>query len=140
MAPGSPCRTCGRSHGTAACAPLPPLRPAPLNSRSARPGPPVPGSGPVQRERRDVYHQEPLVGGARHSDPRLTTRDCANRMGVSTNFIIGEIRDGRLAALVVEREGLRTLYRVSEAQLEAYLARYRWIRAERPDAPHEPEP
>lgn len=118
------------------------MAPTPPDARSARPVPVVPGSGPVQRERRNVYTQTPLVGGARYTDPRLTTRDCANRLGVGTNFIIGEIRDGRLDALVVERAGMKTLYRVSEAQLDSYLARHKWRRraaATAPDAPDAPD-
>jgi hypothetical protein len=102
----------------------------------------VPGSGPVLRERRDSAAR-PLIGGARATDPKLTTRDVADRLGVSTNFVIGEIRDGRMAATVIERPGVRSIYRVSELALLDYLRRHQWMstgRAERTDAPHEPQP
>src|SRR5687768_12458869 len=64
---------------------------------NAAPGASVPGSGPVQRERRDP-DQRPLIGGARATDPPLTTRDCADWMGMSREFIRGAIDDGELAA------------------------------------------
>jgi hypothetical protein len=84
----------------------------------------VPGYGSAQRERRDLQSQQPILGGARASDPKLTTRDCADRLGVSPRFIVGEILDGRLAAHARSRQGLRTLYRVSEHDFEAYIRRY----------------
>lgn len=122
------CTSCGTPSGNPACA------------ACRRP---VLGAGPVVRERRDRQTQRPVVGGARATDPRLTTRDVANRLGVSTNFVVEEILNGRLEALVIRREPLRTLYRVSEASLDAYLERHKWTstdRAERADASHEPQP
>lgn len=48
-------------------------------------------------------------GGSAASTPELprlyTTVECAARLGVATGFIVGEIRDGRLRALVCERPG-----------------------------------
>lgn len=78
------------------------------------------------RERRDPQRQAPDAGGRRATDPCLTTRDVANRLGVSTNFVLGEIQDGRLPAIVLERPGARRLYRISEASLSAYLRRHQW--------------
>lgn len=75
-------------------------------------------------DRRDPSRQEPQPEGLRATDPRLTTRDCADRLGVSTGFIIGEIRDGRLAATLCEREGKRTIYRIAPADFEAYQRRH----------------
>jgi excisionase family DNA binding protein len=64
----------------------------------------------------------------------LTTRDIADRLGVSTGFIVGEIRDGRLAALQLRRTGKRTVYRVSEADFDAYVARHWMPASDRPSA------
>jgi excisionase family DNA binding protein len=98
----------------------------------------------MERERRDARRQVPLAGGERASDPRpgphLTTRDVADRLGVSTNFVVEEIQAGRLQALVIRRAGVRTLYRVSDANLDTYLARYQWTStglAERAEPSHE---
>jgi hypothetical protein len=54
----------------------------------------------------------------------LTTRDCAVRLGVATDFIVGEIRDGRLVGRVLTRTTGRTLYRVERPDFEAYIARH----------------
>jgi hypothetical protein len=61
-------------------------------------------------------------------DPNfLSTAQCAALLGnVGTAFVIGEIREGRLAALVIERPGLRTIYRITERQLADYMDKYRW--------------
>jgi excisionase family DNA binding protein len=67
----------------------------------------------------------------RATDPTLKPRDCADRLGVSSGFIIGEIRDGRLRALVIERKGFRTIYRIREEDLQAYLRAHRWHLPER---------
>jgi hypothetical protein len=56
----------------------------------------------------------------------LTTAQCGGRLGTSPDFVVGEIRDGRLAALVIERPGLRTVYRITEAALKTYMTKYRW--------------
>lgn len=137
------CDTCGKALGNPACPACRRAAPSPPPLSSDLPAAAVPGSGPVLRDRRDQAEQKALVGGARATDPRLTTRDVADRLGVSTNFVIGEIRDGRLDAMVVEREGLRALYRISESSLATYLQRHKWTstgRADAPDAPHEPQP
>jgi excisionase family DNA binding protein len=78
-------------------------------------------------DRRHPDRQAPRLQGRRATDPTLTTRDLADRLGVSTAFILGEIRDGRLSALTLSGRGKRTIYRVSEAAFEAYVARY-WTR------------
>lgn len=78
------------------------------------------------QDRRDPSNQRAKPGGRRATDPALTTRQCADRIGVTTEFIIGEIRDGRLRALVIQRPGVRTIYRVSPADFDAYIVRYRW--------------
>jgi hypothetical protein len=60
------------------------------------------------------------------SDEWLTTRQCADRLGVGTNFVVGEIRDGRLLAQVIERPGRKALYRISGQELNRYVLRYGW--------------
>ena len=77
-------------------------------------------------------HHVEMIGGRRSTDPCLTTRDCASRLGVSTEFIRGEIRDGRLKALVIERPPNRLIFRVSERELAEYVRRYQWTTV--PDA------
>ena len=57
----------------------------------------------------------------------LNTRQCADRLGVSTAFIRAEIREGRLvAASVIKRPAKNAVYRVRPADLEAYRRRYEW--------------
>lgn len=75
-------------------------------------------------DRRDPRRQEPKIHGRRISDPTLTTRLCADRLGVSTDFIVGEIRDGRLRAHVRIVPGKRAIYRISEAEFRAYQSRH----------------
>jgi excisionase family DNA binding protein len=54
----------------------------------------------------------------------MTTRQCAERLGISTDFVVGEIRDKRLQAHVIVRDGKRVIYRVSVVDFEAYLRRH----------------
>jgi hypothetical protein len=51
---------------------------------------------------------------------RLTTRQCAEYLGVTTNFIRGEIRDGRLVAVVNVKRGARSLIRIAMVDLKHY--------------------
>lgn len=87
----------------------------------------------MAQERRDPHNQKPILNGERAGDPRdnqawLSTRECADQLGVSTAFVIGEIRDGRLTALVIERPNVRTLYRIRPSALLHYISKYRWDR------------
>jgi len=45
-------------------------------------------------------------------EPPLTTRECANYIGVTTEFIRGAIADGELAAEVVTSGGRRRVPRL----------------------------
>lgn len=57
----------------------------------------------------------------------LSTAQAAALLGgVSTNFVVGEIRDGRLTALVIERPGFRTIYRITDAALAEYMKKFGW--------------
>jgi hypothetical protein len=57
----------------------------------------------------------------------LSTSHCADLMGVSTGFVRGEIRDGRLRASKLLRSGKRPIYRVAPADFATYLAKH-WDR------------
>ena len=51
----------------------------------------------------------------------MTTTDVAKQLGVSSEFIRGEIRDGRLQAIVVKHPGRRrAVIRVTPAQFAEY--------------------
>ena len=63
-------------------------------------------------------------------EPPLTTRECANYIGVTTEFIRGAIADGELAAEVVTSGG-RRLIRVHVDHFHAYLRRIGWRRVPR---------
>lgn len=55
----------------------------------------------------------------------LTTRDCADLLGVSTAFIRGEIDDGRLVADVYDDdEKGRRIIRIDRTDFIAYCKRY----------------
>jgi excisionase family DNA binding protein len=69
----------------------------------------------------------------------LTTRQAATRLGVSTAFVLGEIHDGRLPAIILARPGkARRVYRVTPAALETYRRRYCWSSTKWVDAPAVP--
>lgn len=55
----------------------------------------------------------------------LTTGQCATTLGVSTDYIRGEIRDGRLQAVIIPREprpGRTRAYRAIRIYPEAWAA------------------
>jgi len=53
----------------------------------------------------------------------LTTGECARALGVSPQFIRGEIRDKRLAAIVSKPAGRqRAKYRIAVEDFDAYRA------------------
>lgn len=54
----------------------------------------------------------------------LNTRQCAARLGMSTDFVVGEIHDKRLQAHVIVRNGKRVVYRIAVADFETYLHRH----------------
>lgn len=80
-------------------------------------------------ERRDPGAQRPLPGGTRESDPEtpLTTRDCADWMGVTPEYIRGAIDEGQLAAEAVTVNG-RRLIRIHVDDFREYLQRIGWKR------------
>lgn len=67
-----------------------------------------------------------MLSDARPNPPVLTTRDCADILGMSTGFIRGEIKDGRLPAAVYEPEdgGGRKVYRIDWTDFMAYCAKH----------------
>lgn len=59
----------------------------------------------------------------------LSTRECAEFMGVTTDYIVAAIKDGALRAEAFRPEGVRkTLYRIQEADFVAWLKAGGWKR------------
>lgn len=68
-----------------------------------------------------------LRGGRRATDPPpLSTRECADIIGVSTTYIRTIIEAGELKAERLARPGRRTLYRIHEADFVAWLEAVKW--------------
>lgn len=57
-------------------------------------------------------------------DFTLTSRQCANRLGVSTDFIVAEILDKKLRALIIAGRGKRSIYRISEDDWAVYTLKH----------------
>ncbi len=55
--------------------------------------------------------------------PRFKTSEIADILGVSTDFILDEIKDGRLPAVMNQR-GQRTIYRIELPDFKAYCEKY----------------
>lgn len=76
----------------------------------------------------------PLPGGSRASDPPLTTRACADWMGVTPSWIRSAITegvpvDGRLVTLETEIvPGKRLVYRIHLDRFIAFLRAIKWRR------------
>ena len=88
------CETCGETPPNPAC---------PTCRRSGATGTRTAGrQAPAPVDRREPARQRPIPGGTRRYDPRLapgqdpplTTRDCADWMGLTTEFIRGAIDEG----------------------------------------------
>jgi len=54
---------------------------------------------------------------------KLKTSECAELLGVSTDFILDEIKDGRLPALKTAR-GQRSIYRIEVDDFREYCRRH----------------
>jgi hypothetical protein len=71
-----------------------------------------------------------LVGGRRPTDPSLTTAACVRDINmpdvVDTNFLVGEILEGRLQATVIRRHGKKNIYRVAPVHLQEWKIRCLW--------------
>lgn len=62
-------------------------------------------------------------------EERLSTTACARALGVTGEFIRGEIREGRLKARISKPEGRRRAkYRIDAADFDAYV-REHWPKA-----------
>jgi predicted transcriptional regulator len=85
----------------------------------------------MDRERRRPQQQTARVDGRRDTDPTLTTSDCARRLGVSTKFIVGEIRDARLKASVRSPGRVRKMYRIAPADFDRVHAEILDVRQHR---------
>jgi excisionase family DNA binding protein len=61
--------------------------------------------------------------------PPLSTRECADLIGVSTDFILDAIKDGALRAERLQRRpGARAIYRVFEEDFLGWLKASGWSR------------
>lgn len=94
-------------------------------------------------ERRDPARHRAVPGGSRPDDPPLTTRDCADWLGFSTEWVRHAIEEGQPVAgdgvvrLRAERlvvNGRRT-YRIHLDQFIAFLEAIGWARIPRHAAP-----
>lgn len=79
-------------------------------------------------ERRDPSRQDPLPGGTRAGDPPFTTRECADWMGVTTEYIRQAIESGQLEAETIPTSGRRVMHRVHLDKFIEYLKRIGWKR------------
>lgn len=57
----------------------------------------------------------------------MTPNVCGTAIGVTGEFIRGEIKCGRIAARVLTRDSGRTVYRIDPDDFDAYVKRY-WPR------------
>jgi hypothetical protein len=124
------CDTCGESLGNPLCGACRRYAAKPVPPVQAKRTPLVPGSGPVQRERRNIDRQRPLLGGERVTDPPLTTRDCADWMGMTTEFIRGAVDEKTLEAEDTVINGRRAI-RIHLDDFITYLKRIGWKRLPR---------
>jgi hypothetical protein len=79
---------------------------------SCSPSPAEPARVVEPAERRRVERQRSITGGRRATDPPLTTRACADWMGMGTDYIVDAIKAGDLNAERFGRPGKRAQYRV----------------------------
>jgi hypothetical protein len=77
-------------------------------------------------ERRHPARQRRIAGGARSNDPPLTTRDCADWMGLSTEWVRAAIDEGVRVnghQIRLEAEGVRVNGRqLRRVHLDAFIA------------------
>lgn len=59
----------------------------------------------------------------------LSTSEAAARLGVSANFIVSEIKAGRLRGEVLARPGRRRMFRIPERAIAEYVKKYGWTPA-----------
>jgi len=69
-------------------------------------------------------HKRVVVKPGKWLRPMLTTRDCADVLGVTPKFILGEIQDDRLEAVEFYRPSGRRMYRVSVEGFREYLRKH----------------
>jgi hypothetical protein len=91
-------------------------------------------------DRRDETRQRPIAGGSRATDPPLTTRDIADWMGLTTEWVRGAIDEGLVVGGVLVRLDAETLtvngrrlHRVHLDRFRAFLKAIGWRRI--PSAP-----
>lgn len=62
--------------------------------------------------------------------PKLSPSDCAEVLGVSADYIVGEINEGRLPAHERKYKSGRKRYRVDAGDFAAYIREF-WPKKER---------
>jgi excisionase family DNA binding protein len=73
------------------------------------------------------------------SDAKLSPKQCATYLGVSDDYIVGEIHDGRLPAHERSYDSGRKRYRVDPVKFAAYVEQY-WPEKNRRAHPRTPIP
>ena len=98
----------------------------------------APARPPASGERRDLRHQYAIIGGDRLSDPPLTTRECADWMGFSTDWVRAAIDEGVMIEgelVKLEAETLtingRRVHRIHLDRFVAFLQAIHWKRIPR---------
>jgi hypothetical protein len=95
----------------------------------------------MQKDRRDPHRQRPKPGGNRAidpppSEPPYSTRECADWMGMSDEYIREAINQGvwtanglvRLEAEYVPTNATRGVYRIHQDAFIAFLTKINWKR------------
>lgn len=73
-------------------------------------------------DRRDPQHQAPRVNGRRASDPQgWSTERLAGAIGMSSDFVLGEIKAGELRASLFGR-----VYRIHVDEVRRYVQAKGW--------------
>jgi hypothetical protein len=90
---------------------------------------------PATGDRRDPGRQQPIAGGARATDPPLTTRECADYMNMTPVWVRraideGVLTRGRLVKLEAETITVngRRLHRIHLDRFIAFLQAIGWQR------------
>ena len=56
--------------------------------------------------------------------PWLSTRQAADIIGMDADFVRGEVLDGRLRAIIIQRPGKRRVFRIRAADFSIYMLKY----------------
>ena len=73
------------------------------------------------------------------SDPALTTRQCADWLGLSVSYVLGEVKDGHLLADNVGRGAKKARYRIRYSDFLTYLKARRYRHLPTPEVFSKPQ-